>query len=242
MVYLNFCNHFLPSLGSLSNATEMGALLSSDSPPQGWGGVLPSCREGQSLSLFSTTSPHPCACLHHPSSAGLSSSACTCERSNVTARTQLPHPWDISTGRSLLAYRHLSSQLLFHVSLGIANPDPTTTYLVSAVLSACHVTGYCRSLLRNTSPVGAQIMMCASSRIRQRPGADAAQQLAAELSGRALASREVVPPSWCSATLSLSGTIFPPEGWAIREAAQKQTGLPHLPASVSSPARHKGDR
>lgn len=182
-MYLNFCNHFLPSLGSLSNATEMGALLCSDPPPRG--GVLPSCREGQILPLFSTTSPHSCACLHHPRSAGLSSSACTCERSNVTARTQLPHPWDISTRRSLLAYHHLSSQLLFHVSLGIANPDPTTTCLVSAVLSACHVTGYCRSPLRYPSPVGAQIMMWASSRIRRLPGVVAAQQMATKLSGRA---------------------------------------------------------
>lgn len=40
---------------------------------------------------------------------------------------------------------------------------------------------------------------------------------------------------------SLFGTIFPPEGWAIWKVALKQTGLPHLPASVSSSIKYKED-
>lgn len=167
---LNFCIHALPSLGTLSNTGEMGALLCSGSP-----GVLPSCRKGQSLSLFPTTSPHCCARLLHPSSAGLGSSACTCEWSNVTAftfvlpaRTHLPQTWYISTGspHSLATSTH--SQLLFRVSLKITNPDLQP---VSAVLSACCV-AVPPPHLQNTSSMGAQIMICASSQVRGRPGAD----------------------------------------------------------------------
>lgn len=84
------------------------------------------------------------ASLLHPSSAGRGSSACTCEWSNVTAfpsvlpaRTHLPQTWYISTGgpHSLATSTH--SQLLFHVSLRITNPDLQP---VSVLHSACRVT------------------------------------------------------------------------------------------------------
>lgn len=133
-MYLNFCNHFLPSLGTLSNTREMGALLCSNSP-----GVLPSCRKGQSLSLF-PTSPHCCACLLQPSSAGLSSSAHTCKWSNVTAftfvlpaRTHLPQTWHISTGSPcLLTTSAASLSFMSHLkSLTRTAPQPVLSPLYS---------------------------------------------------------------------------------------------------------------
>lgn len=134
-MYLNFCNHFSPSLGTLSNTREMGALLCSSSP-----GVLPSCRKGQSLSLFPTTSPHCYTCLLQPSSAGLSSSAHTYKQSNVTAftfvlpaRTHFPQTWHISTGSPcLLTTSEASLSFTSHLkSLTLTAPQPVLSPLYS---------------------------------------------------------------------------------------------------------------
>lgn len=138
---LNFCNHFLPSLGTLSNTREMRALHCSDFP-----GVLPSHRTCQSLSLFPTTPlTAVLACFTPAVLAGLSSSAHTCKCSNVTAftfvlpaRTHLPQTWDISTGSPCsLTTSTASFSFVSHLkSLTLTSP----TCLVLAVLSACHVT------------------------------------------------------------------------------------------------------
>lgn len=165
ILYLNFCSHFfLPSPGTLSNTREMGALLYLNSP-----GVLPSGRKGQGLSLFPTTSPRCCARLLHPSSAGLSSSAHICEQCNITAfpfalpvRTHFLQTWHISTGSPCLLTTSAPS-LSFMSHLKSLTLTPNLSCLRCTLRLSC----FCHSPLRKVHPMGAQMMICAGSKVRR---------------------------------------------------------------------------